>query len=418
MPYKRFYAGISGLEDFFRLIYRDYLDLDEKAKAFLFWDDNKTYKSVRNIEKLLHYAAYAEYFEANLHFHHADFTKNTLRRLCAIVIDFDLNPDPIRDRIMQPDEIADHIEKNTGITPNFVWHSGTYGNYQACFIIEPLTGHEKSVSLYEHLTKTIAFATGADIAAAKANQRFRIPKRGLFFYHDHVFSIDELKLVCERYAPQQQTKQEIATTGEVIDIREERLWRHPAVKALMNGKIIKGMRNHAAYTLALLFKDMGKSKEETTEWMRNNWLPLVKNQGDHDFTEKELIKCISSAYRGNKNASADWISQATGIEFPHKIKIAAQYKPKGVWYKTRNAIIDFLRQNNGKIEITIKELAKTLGIDYETVKKNINKLKKEKVLDVQTQRGRNGKTTIQLIKTPFDTVQDEDYVTIRDSAIS
>lgn len=376
--------------EFFELIFRDNFEhrrgeIDAKGrriylKSFLFNIDHikkvvNEKKVVRNLEKVLKRMKNYNYFTPNLFISHKFFSKEMLSLLGVIILDIDLDTAGV---VMTKRELRRYIHKKLKVEPNLIWDTKTPGNYQVAFLIQNMTGTPKSVHLYESIVKEMIYQLGefCDPSCASAAHIFSIPKnnkqkkRFVRKYHEEVFSINDFRwLLHER-----DKRREDENDNKVLDFSYEQMMRHEAIRKLHDGDV--SFRNHAAFTLALLYYATNKTQEECENFMYSVWSKTVTEKGDHSFTDRELQHCIKHAYSGKYSGpSSKWISIVTGVDFKYSIR-----RPnvnKGI-YKMGNKqqFVQYLIENGGVIKSTQPELSEILGINIKTLKRILPELRK------------------------------------------
>jgi transcription initiation factor IIE alpha subunit len=394
--------------EFFELIFRDNFEhrrgeTDTKGrriylKSFLFNIDHikkvvNEKKVVRNLEKVLKQMKNYNYFTPNLFISHKFFSKEMLSLLGVIILDIDLDTAGV---VMTKRELRRYIHKKLKVEPNLIWDTKTPGNYQVAFLIKNMTGTPKSVHLYESVIKEMIYQLGelCDPSCASAAHIFSIPKnnkqkkRFVRKYHEEVFSINDFRwLLHER-----DKRREDEDDNKVLDFSYEQMVRHEAIRKLRDGDV--SFRNHAAFTLALLYYATNKTQEECENFMYSIWSKAVMEKGDHSFTDRESQHCIKHAYSGKYSGpSSKWISIVTGVDFKYSIR-----RPninKGI-YKTGNKqqFVQYLIENGGVVEVVQKEIAELLEMAPRTLQRIIQQLKEEGIIDYRLNEGRGrGKCT-------------------------
>ncbi|MFC4182385.1 hypothetical protein [Saccharococcus thermophilus] len=400
-------------KEFFKTIFRDHFDhrrgeLDKKGrkiylKAFLFDIDHESklinrQTVINSLDKLIIRSRKYNYFTPNMFISHKFFTKEMLSLLGAFILDFDLDKHKI---VMTKEELYYYIFERIKAYPAMIWDTKTKGNYQACILIEPMTGTPSSVYLYEQvLQEMIRKLEIADDACKNANHIYAIgknnPRESKFIrkYNEIVYNINDFRwLLKER---DERRRKEAEAGVKILDFTTEAIRKHPAIKALFEAENIY-LRDHACFTLALVMKFLGYSQEECENYILSEWQPKVDNiriYGEH-FTVNEALKCIRHAYSDKyKCFHSDWVEICTGIECNLRGYFRFNtYESKGI-YQTKNKqkLIDYLRTNGGIVEGNRKTLAEATGINILTLKDILEQMKKDGELYYEEKRGRGAKT--------------------------
>jgi DNA-binding MarR family transcriptional regulator len=394
---------IEDSEEFFSLVYRDIFE-EQNAKAFLTLKDKEDRRAARTLQGVKKHGSYCHYFTPNIFWHHKLATKEHMLWLDAIILDFDDAKNGNDRRFKNGGEVGCHVLEKTGFIPRLVWESKTKGNYHALILINPMTGTPKSIYLYEKMAKAIAAAVGADTGATNSNNLISIPKKMLWeLPGGEIYDIDDFKKWYSK------TIEEKIANLNITSIDEYKIWNHPAIKKLLNGEI-QEWRNRACFTIGLLYYAFGKDKEDAYDFLANQWIKYVNGPGWRErFKLSEVKSCVKSAYSGKyKGPKREYIELITGEEFPFVI-YQSVYKKKSIedggYYSkndVRQAIVDFLRENNG-ITIKQQELAEKINKPYRSVERNIKEMQKEGVIEIETQRGRHSKgSTIKLLENEME----------------
>ena len=385
--------------EFFHCFYREAIE-DDFSKAFLSSSAEESFiqKPCRNVKAMVKNVSQYELFSPALFYKHNSTRKENLRFITAFVLDYDFGKSG--DQSWTLKRIDEHIQKTTGFQAHFIWPTKTPGDYQAAILIEPLTGHTKSIRLYEMLCRALAEDTVADLAAATANHFFRLP-RGNMLKSDHCpYCIDQLKTW---FYDTHREKEEDRLKQNVVPLRKYQIMEHPAIQCLIKVEF-DGLRNNAAFTLALFYYALGYSREYTLSFLTGEWYKKVsKIRGANPFRKCEVEASVRSAFTGRyKGPSKVWIEGLTGIEFPYSVttkhSTRTKYKNKN---ENRTAIIDYLLNNKGSLEITQKQFADEIKIPYRSLQRELTELRNEGVISYMTTRGRGAVTNYMLTPNVF-----------------
>lgn len=396
-----YFETISDRE-FYQDIYRTYMQ-DGKKKAFLVGKDKDKSFSVRTLEKYLLVQKKFSYFTPALYWHHKLRTKQHMLWIMQLTLEFDLTKDGTY-RDYTPLQLANVLRAEFGIDVNYVWGTKTEGHYAASFLLNPLGCSEKSIYLYESIAKRMAILVGADIAAVNANNLYSKPKGIVYKFSDEIYDIDDLKIYLEDDEANEILQKE--HENKIVSLTEEKVWRDPSIQSLMNADF-EQWRNHAAFTIALLYYALGYDDDDALEFFLEkqedglSWWEKVNSNHLRFagyFPQREIKDSVKSAFSGKYHGpSREWIYLITGIEFPINIYKSTYIKGQGKTGRiniegteTQRRIIEFVRENHG---ITIKqtEMAQKLNVPLSSLEKELAFLKGKKIIDWASQRGRYSK---------------------------
>ena len=71
----------------------------------------------------------------------------------------------------------------------------------------------------------------------------------------------------------------------VLSFIEHQVMNHKSIKTLLNAEF-DGSRNHAGFTIALLYYALGKSREETLEFLNGEWFRKVNENASKGFSRQ------------------------------------------------------------------------------------------------------------------------------------
>lgn len=381
-----------GKEYFFKKQYRDLLD-EEKRRTFLVSADFEKQFKADTIEIFLKKTNNFRFFANGVFWHHKKRTKEELIWITSIVLDFDFKKDG-SNRMFSPHEIAFLLHREFGYLPNDVWATRTEGNYQARYIINPMTGTEKSIYLFEAIAKRMAILMGADVVATSSVNLYTIPKSGFWTFSEEVHDISDFEWVLEDESIISDLKRK--EKEKVISFTEKQIMNQEAIRCLMNVEF-DSYRNHAAFTIALLFYALNKSSAEAYEFLSGEWFEKVNGPGwSKRFRLKEVKSTVKSAYSGKYNGpTKEWIYALTGIEFNYNLYKSSYIKKEisDGGYRSANQvqlkILEWLKDNdNRKIKST--ELADALDIPRRSFIRNVKELKSNGFIGFESKTGPNG----------------------------
>lgn len=380
----------------FEQIYRN-LMIEKNRRTFLTnWNVTKQFKC-ESIEKVLQKKGDFTYFTPAVFWHHRKHTKEELVWLTCIILDFDFSKDGTS-RSYTNDELASMLINEFDAPPNFIWDTESKGNKQAGYLIEPMTGTMNSIYLWEAIVKRMAILTGADFNSTDAVHLFRIPKKALYQYTNEVYDIEDFSFVLENEEINQMLEKERKQFKNIVSFTEHQILNHKSIQTLLNADF-SGSRNHAAFTIALLYYALGKDKEEVKELLNGDWFKKVNEDASTRYLRREITDSVKSAYSGKYSGpSKEWIYTLTGEEFPFNlwkssyIKKADSERKYKKGEEVRLKIIAWVRENTGQT-IQQKELAELLEVPYRTLQLQLKNLKDEGVITFNTQKGRHSAGT-------------------------
>lgn len=379
-------------EEFFRKIFRTTL-IEDKRRTFLVSKDfNKQYKC-ESLDSFLENMRKFRFFCPSVFWHHKLRTKEELIWINTIVLDFDFSKDN-SNRNYSAQEVALILHKEFAYDPNYIWETRTPGNWQACYLIEPMTGTEKSIYLFEAIAKRMAILVGADVTAVSATNLYTIPKRGYWKFSADVLDIDEFKYVLD----DKTINNKLIEKGKekIISLTEKQLLKQDAIKCLLNAEF-DSYRNHAAFTIALLFYALDKTSDEAYEFLSGEWFEKVNDSRfSSRFLKREVKDCVKSAFSGKYSGPAKaWVELITGMEFNFNI-YKSTYKKKSLadgGYRSANEvqlkILKWLEDNDEKRFIA-KDVYETLNIPRRSFIRNVQALESSGYVEYVVKKGRNG----------------------------
>lgn len=399
--------------EFFEHIFRDLFDNrrgeeDKKGrriylKSFLFDIDKELklineQKVVSNVEKAIDNGKRCGYFTPALFISHKCFTKEMLSLMGVIILDFDLDKASV---VMSKEQVYKYIKKKLKVEPAMVWDTSTEGNFQACILIEKMVGTPKSIHLYEQIVQEMIRKLGdvCDKSTWESNHIFAIGKNNdrtgkhIRFYSDTVHNINEFRWLLDERDKRKKKEQ------KVVNFKEESILRHPAIEALLSGKV--SWRDHACFTAALVLRFLGKDELEAETYLLTNWLGNVNNEKyDHSFTEREVLKCVKHAYSGRyRSFHSIWVETCTGIECNLRGYFRTTYVKTGAYITdSKERILEYLRKNNGIVESNAPLLAEELGLSKKTLERLLPQMRKNNKIHYETVIGKGKKTTYTLVE--------------------
>lgn len=328
-------------------------------------DENRQSKEIvlRSINELLPFVANSRWFTPNLfNIAHCGRIKKNVQFINVFVVDFDRYlPSPL--------DVLDLIEQSGLMLPHYLVRSNSPGHWHVYWLIDPLPAYSNIVNNVERITKCMADALGADIQAVGVERWFTVPR------HDIYKCVpDSKKYTYQDFRDwyevntyyQNKTKKENIKNGRILKID---VFGHPAIKQLLQG-VEKGKRDHACFTLALLFYAQNWTQEQAIDelitWNKKNSTPI---------SQKQITKCVKSAFSGKyKGPKSEYIEYLTGI--PFKLQIMRDYEGERSYqklYDIKYRLIQLIR-NKGTLSLSQTLIAKEIDAPLRSVKKAIREL--------------------------------------------
>lgn len=389
------------VNEFYNDVFRTYMQ-DGKKKAFLVGKDKEKSFSVRTLERYLQTQRKFTYFTPALYWHHKKRTKEHMLWIMELTLEFDLTKDGTN-RNYSAFQLFNVIRAELGFNVNYIWDTNTEGHYAVSFLLHPLGCSPKSIYLYEAIAKRMAILVGADVSAVNANNLYRKPTGLVYKFTDEIYDIDDFKVFLENEEVDALLKK--AHENNVVSITEKRIWNDPSVQKLLKAEFGQ-FRNHAAFTIALLYYALGYEPEDALAFFYEpqedgvSWWQKVNSNhlGSHYFPKKEITTSVKSAFSGKYHGpSREWLYIITGLEFPFNLYKSTHIQGSGKTGRVnlkgtdvQRKIIAFIRENDG---ITIKqpELAERLGVPKRSLEKELAVLKERGLIDWTAQKGRYAK---------------------------
>jgi len=403
----RFLGKKIETDEFLRTIVLD--GFEKKDRYMMVYRDYEEFRACTSERTLLYYKEWASHFVPNGFYKWNDRSNENLRHLRWLVFDFELLKS--NGERFTPHEVF-NIFYESGLQPTFISRSKTNGCYHVYVAHGEMTGHTRSIYLHNKIQKYYVSKIGCDEGAIGASQGFRIPKY-VYFYGLHIHDVDELK---KEVATEVNRKaQEDTRQGQVLSFKEAQIWNDEAIKALMECEFV-GSRNHAAFTIALLYYALGKPKEECAEFLWE-WYQTARTLRPQPFYPSEIRKTLKSAFSGKyRGPKREYIEAITGIDFPYNIYGSRKRKvdPRtGEYRKLKNentqAIVEFLRGHGGQVTMFQKDIIaelKSKGFSERSLKRHFKQLKDKGIITYNVSKGEHAKIpTYTLLDSEFKAFQ-------------
>ncbi|HGO9422665.1 TPA: HTH domain-containing protein [Bacillus cereus] len=402
---------------FFSAIFRKSLE-EENRRAFLVNKNEMSVKQFRcdQLDLFIKKSERFSYFTPAVYYHHRTRTKENLSYLNCIILDFDLAKDGTK-RKYTTDDVAYACLNEFDALPHYVYPTKTEGNYNAVYLINPMIGTKNSVYLYEAIVKRMAILTGADFASTDAAHIFRVPSDEIYNYQSssEIYDIEDFSDVLHNQEINSLLEKERARylrSNKVISFTEHQILNQKAVKMLLKAEF-EHYRNHACFTIALLFYALQKSEEDALDFLTGEWFEKVNDERfSTRFTLKEVRDSVRSAYRGRYSGpSREWVEFLTGEAFYFNIYRSSYVKKADNERKYQRAekvkekLLEFIKDNQDK-PLKRDYICSVLDIAGRTLSRQIKALQEENQITFESKPGKNGGYVFKY------TVQDEFNVEI------
>lgn len=396
----------------FQLMYGKKMKLNPsriRSKRSSSYDNNRQWVFLGSKEKMKSVATLASvssvisdpqmnstYYTPNGYYQRNNRLTETLRWLNAFVFDIDSSGESILD-IMDRLALAG-LPKPTAIvkTPS--------GGFHVTYIFsEPVRATPNAIRLYTAIMSHISKDIGGDPAAVGANRIFRTPDDDtlIYFQPDQVHSFDFFKDWREINHPYIPAVNYRIIGGDIMNTT--------AVQSLLNSPCKEGKRDRTCFTLALAMKasnwPIDVAEAAIQEWHSSNCLSQTCRAGKKALSLREALYKVKYVYSKSKlvGPSAEMIRELSGHDF-HFPAHRHYEGPKSRENRLRSHYAewkdDFLSLLCEKkvLSGTQTEIATLIKCPLSSFKLIINMLEKEDLIEVETKRGRGGKTIIRLVK--------------------
>jgi len=291
-------------------------------------------------------------------------TKKNLQYINAIVVEFDCYLPSVLD-------VIDRIEDVGLEPPHFLVRSKTPGHWHVYWMIAPESAYSNIVSHTERITKFIANELGADLQGVGTERWFALPKGDIYSYapSNKFYTYQYFKDWYEintYHSFEEKKKQDTKSKSKLLKMD---IFGHPAIKKLLQGVSV-GRRDHACFTLALLFYAQGWEQSEAYD-------ELIKwnNKNSKQVNLNQIKKCVRSAYSGKyRGPKSEYVEYLTGI--PFKMQIIKEYKGEKTYqklYDIQYRILQLIREHV-TLSLSQADIAKTINAPLRSVKKALKEL--------------------------------------------
>lgn len=370
---------------------------DQEHGWVFFSKDCKNYKAVRTYKTLFAVSQDFTYFTPNTFYRNDQRKETSLRWLNALVIDIDVKNNSDNEGMTTID-VLERVGCAGLPEPSLIVQTPSGGFHVYFYFEHAKRAFPKTIEFYKRVQREAALHIGGDLFAIGAERWFRVPTTENTVYESHN-RVQFQELV--DWMIIQQEGQRVASRK--IAIGQGGLLSHPAIVKLLEG-VEKGKRDNTCYTLALAFKASGYSKE-AAEMRLREWNERL----EEPMTLLEVKRKVRSAFQGSKKGpAASYIRMLSGMAFsyrPLEGAKAREDRQRTHYYEWEEDVIRFLKQEGGGICCSQRQLAKTLGMSFSTLKEVVKRFIASNRIELTvTGKGRGAKTTITLVQVQEDSV--------------
>lgn len=325
------------------------------------------------------------------------------RWINALAVDIDPQPE----EIVTVAEILDRAEDAGLPRPTLIVNTPS-GGYHVTWVfnhdIQPIRATPKTVRLFEAIQRHVAEDMGADLQSIGVERIFRTPtEENICFFNPRTYDFQyfiDWRSINHPYVP----------TFLRPSFENYNIMDHPAIRQLYNQEAGFRTRDFSCFTLALAMKFSGytvdKAVSEIEEWWHECCVK-GSNEGKKPFTLTDAIRKVKYVYRQNRlhGPSVEAVEDLTGMSFAYRYaayRFFTPKKPREERQRVHNAewkedLLSLLEREKS-LAGAMSAIAERLGCAVSTLKVVLKELMNEGVISVQTKRGRNGSTTVQLLE--------------------
>lgn len=374
-------------------------EIDNKLGWVRFSNDYIKGPAVRTYQTLETVAKDYIFFTPNTFYKHNSRRKTALRWLNALSIDIDVKSG--ENKGLKLDVLFDKIKELGLPMPTIVVETPSGGFHLHWFFSSPRRHTGRLRNHFERVQKEVCEALNGDRLAVGAERFFRTPtKDNVLFTSDSQVNFD---FFCDWYAirrEEQVAENKKTSTGTYI-LQGKDLLNHPAIKKILEGYNGIGKRDNACFTLALVYKKAGYTREETEQKL-HKW--NQKNKPSLNWTE--VRQKVRSAFNGRYFApSTAHIKYLSGMDFKYvkwvgkKARNKRTYSHLNEWERD---VLRYIKRENGSLQGSQRKLAEKItyrgkSISFTTLKRVLKSLEeKGLIVKVVEGQGRKQVTTIKL----------------------
>jgi len=353
------YPQLTGVEFFLRTL------IKESDSHYRFYNTqyNQKLRSFRNVEELLIVKDQVQWYTPNqFNLVKCGRTKKNVQFINSVVVEFDCFLPSVLD-------VIERIEEAGIEPPHFLARSKTPGHWHVYWLIDPIPAYSNVVKQIERITKDMANRMGADIQGVGVERWFAIPRGDIYSYAPPtaLYSYQTFKdwFEINTYENNQSIKKK-ETSAKVLKMD---VFGHPAIIKLLQGSDV-GQRDHACFTLALLFYSQGWSKSEAL-----NELISWNKKNTEQIRISQINKCLKSAYSGKyKGPKPEYIEYLTGIPFKMRImRVSQEERNYQKLYDIQYRILQLIRKEK-VLSLSQADIAEEIKAPLRSVKKALKEL--------------------------------------------
>lgn len=417
----------TTVEQYFRLLYGDYMQevplkrhKKNQEQATTTYDRNRPWVFMMSDNKQMTYRAATfstlfsllwdedkdtTYYTPNSFYRGDQRSQDHARWIHAIAIDIDTKTEEMEGTTLV--DVMDLI-KNAGLPlPTIIVKTPSAGFHVTWVINQemPVRATPKTIRLFEAIQRHISDDLNGDRYAVGVERYFRTPTESNICYFNPV-KIDfqtfiDWRNINHPYEPSNTTTRAIVTQHNIMG--------HPAIQRLYNQDAKIGERDRTCFTLTLAMKFSGYSLDRAESEIRKWWHECCE-QGKGKkgvFSLKDALRKVRLTFsrRSAKSPSPEHVRQLTGMDFDIR-DLKARYisiaKPRERRQRVHNHewledILAVLKSEKGILQGSLADIAKRVGCAVSTLQEVLKKGVDDGVFQVESTRGRNGRTTITAI---------------------
>jgi len=217
--------------------------------------------------------------------------------------------------------------------------------------------------LIEKFEKAFPASEGGTDALVGGERYIRIPTN-LVYYNGNQYLIRDFVQIRKELNLLEPRKEKITKQKTLSHtyIPMKALQEDPAYHKLLTMQPNYGQRRYTAFSIALLFKSINKSVEDTTEWLQS-WFDQLDDQTD--FTWREVNNSIQCAYKNKfKGVSPKWVYKLTGLQ--PKLFFTRRLTEEERKNKTLNhweaVFLQYIKACGGVASLSNRELCDIIGL--------------------------------------------------------
>lgn len=343
------------------------------------------------------------YYTPNAFYRNDGRCADNARWINALVVDIDPQPN----EIVTVAEIFDRCDEAGLPLPTLINRTPSGGFHVKWVLdhsVQPVRATPKTVRLFEAIQRHVAEDLGADLHAIGVERIFRTPKEDsiCFFQpirYDFQFFVD-WRNINHPYVPAF-----ARPSFENYNLMDE-----PAIRQLYNQEAGFGKRDVSCFTLALAMKFSGYSLEKTLAEIEEWWHECCvkgSNDGKKAFTLSDALNKVRYVYKQKRmhGPCVEAVEELTGMAFsyrytryrfftPRRPREARQRVHIAEW---KDDLLDLLKREKTLVG-AMSAIASRIGCAVSTLKIVLKTMTDEGLICVQTKRGRNGSTTVDLVE--------------------